>query len=406
MVIVMKKNLQSGQLITRGHEYKSILWVWPGKLAGTVLLILYCFFPLQLAAQFEEASIHINEAISEKKVEYIGQLKITGSVENDKIRIVFEPGYEERDIKSDKKKTIKDKKVAGLELRFELKLEKILPEGYINDPIKDIGVYEDEKKVEYELSVKNPTKDLQLIFTYILTKKDYKNTEEAKRKALILKSTNPAVDQGSDVSSADVGKGQQEFKKGGGGGKDSKQKTTGVSDTTKGLGGMERLLADYRKLYANTYEKWSRSKDSIIFNKEDIDQYKDELRGCNIRYDNLILNYIHIPEAESYNKLFVAYKENIGGLLVGLVTILEQSDKLNNAKEENTINKEKNKNKTLATLLIILGAILMAILIYFVLIKIQKKVKQNFQKKMKRKAELELNKQKFKVTRPENKLKL
>ncbi|MHC1774104.1 MAG: hypothetical protein AB9834_01705 [Lentimicrobium sp.] len=400
----MKKNLRSGQLIKCSHENKSFLWVWPGKLAGIVLLFL--LFPDQLAAQFLESTIHIKEAISEKKVEYIGQLKITGSLENNKIIIVFEPVYEERDIKSDKKKIIKDKKVAGLDLRFDLKLDKIIPDGYINNPIKDIGVYEEEKKVEYELSVNNPTKDLQFVFVYKLTKKDFKNTEEAKSKALILKCTNQSADQDSEVSSAEISKGQQEEKKKGGGGKDPKQKTTSVSDTTIGLGGMERLLADYRKLYANIYEKWSGSKDTITYGKEDIDQYKDELRGCNERSDELILYYIHVPQAESYNKLFTAYKEYIGGLLTGLGTVLEQSDKLNSTKKENAISQERNKNKTLATLLIILGAILMAILIYFVLIKIQKKVKQNFQKKMKRKAELELNKQKFKVTRPENKLKL
>ncbi|MFH1119802.1 MAG: hypothetical protein V1775_08250 [Bacteroidota bacterium] len=384
-------------------------------LTGMIILLIWFLSPLNLEAQFRQNSIVIKEiARKEKKIdlfpkEIIAYLKVIGRVDkgNDEIIIEFKPTFVEHDLTNDKIDTLKADKVSKLELSFELSLISLTPENYILNPIKKINVFDKAKNVNYKLIVNNPSKNLEFEFSYRLVYKNYKSSVDEKTKKLILECTNPSENQDSGGVLPDNSVALPENMKGGGGAGSAPKKTTGtVSDTVKAAELMPGLLDEYRKLYEKVYKKWIDSKDSLTYNAADIDLMKEDYSSANRKSENLNLNFSTVPDAKNFGKLYSAYKENIGGLLTELSTLLELSLNSKESKEDVAVSNEKGKTRLLTTLLIILGAILMAILVYFLIIKIQKKVKVNFQKKMKRKAELELNKQKFHVTRPENKLKL
>lgn len=383
---------------------------------GMAGFLAWIIAPMALMAQFKEGTVEIQERIQiENKIEINSRLEIRGRIEdNYTIRIDIVPVFTEHNTKKRKdiRRPLRGDSIKEYNLRFDLVLDKILPENYVINKNGNKNLQVSDKPIIIYFSLAENIQfntDLHFNFTYELkTKKKANPKNNIWLKLLYDNTFGQTVQEGpTSAGSQPLSKTQRPGGGGGGAAGETKKAVPVISDTTIATGGMERLLEDYRILFAKAFELHrNKTKDSLPFNFNDITSLKDELKGFNTRYDNLILNYSHVPNADIYKKLFAAYKENSSLILIELANYLEQSDKSNANSNEKAIRGEQNKNKTLTTLLIILGAILMAIVVYFLLIKIQKNVKLNFQKKMKRKAQLELNKQKFQVTRPENKLKL
>jgi len=132
--------------------------------------------------------------------------------------------------------------------------------------------------------------------------------------------------------------------------------------------------------------------------------FHDQLRDLRTRFDIQTGNvdFMLLPDHQAISALFNDYHGKAQGILNQLLVETEAGSDA----EISKIEKAEKHNKLLRTFLWILGFILFIMIAVIAMVYLQKKMKLNFQKKMQRKAKMELQKQKNQVLRPKNKVRI
>lgn len=178
----------------------------------------------------------------------------------------------------------------------------------------------------------------------------------------------------------------------------------GAPGDTVSVAPLQKLREDCKNLYNEAYNL-SQVKDKKQINPAQVQSLKDNLLSLKNRFDMLYATkYSEVPAAEPLDKIFQQYYSTANSILNGIVAdINKPKDNTAADKEkEDQIEEGQKKNKTLITILIIMGVIILALAVWMLVMFLMKKSKSNFQKKMQRKTEMELNRQKFQARQMQN----
>jgi hypothetical protein len=387
-------------------------------------LLAIGFFPVKLHSQFEPDSKVISESIEvsgliKGKKTITVQINLTATIiQNKKIKILIEPTY----YYFESAELLDSKAIKNLKLKCDLNIPgiKATPSNYgklsyQGDPLLPLPAGKGYS-LDFELAKGEEfSQDLIFNFPFIIHADKKEKISNADFKLSVTETIKESKNLTPEISGADkdvevhdkktvseqklnAGSGDKTANEKGGGGEE--EATDSVSTVP-----LENLLKESKELYDEVYSINEIKEESEV-TPEQIQKFKaklDKLRG---RIDGLYPNYVEVPEAEPLYKKFDVYEDYTNQVLAELNKFIDKNDNSVLSDKDNEIAQSKKQNKTLQIILIVLGTILLGIVLFVLMKFVMKKVKNNFEKKMKRKATLELNKQKFKVTQQKNKLRV
>lgn len=423
---VYRRDRKLRELLTKNSTFV----LWP------VFLFFIIAVPSKAYSQFENDTIILKRTLSFFtgtffKNENIVDCKLTiiGSTEKgSKINVTLTPVFTKESYK------LSEADVAKYGLRFELTPEKmVITPSYcrLNSSEKKISISK-TKTLEFEILKTSPiNSDLVMNLPFQLTqgkgtesqsmvgmlemklKSSYSAPveEEQPVQMVVQKVENqdetPEQQSGAPVVVKKPGQQQPSQAKaetnkapakgsGGGGG--------AAPGDTVSVAPLEKLREECKNLYNQAYDL-SQIKDKKQINQVQVQSLKDNLLSLKNRFDMLFATkYSDVPAAESLDKIFQTYYSTANNLLNGIVAEINKpkDNSVADKQKEDQIEEGQKKNKTLVTILIIMGVVILAMAVWLLVMFLMKKSKSNFQKKMQRKTEMELNRQKFQARQMQN----
>jgi hypothetical protein len=379
------------------------------------IIILAGILPVCLYSQFEpDVQPHFCRFEDGKKVFNIHINLKANITPNKKIVMEITPNYSDTSGNLLDAKTIKKMK-----LRCDLITQqiKIKPNNYcalsnigntnltlLNEKVNTID-FDLTKGIEFEQDLV-----ISLPFVIFADKKEKNTTKDFKLNVIEKPKPSDEKDISQVETDAEKEKGQvdektaknKKDKAGGGGAGDKGGAADADSISTEPL---EERLTECKALYNEVHALYNNREETSI-SPEQIQKYRTKLDNIKTRFDGLLLKFSDVPKAKPIIASFDRHYETALDIFNALNKYMAQNENSVLSEKEKQIAKGEKQNKVLQIILIILGAILLGIVLFVLMKFVMKKVKKGFEKKMKRKATLELNKQKFKVTQQQNKLKV